>query len=56
MTGEEMKVLRLKAGLSQAELGAAIGMINVTERSDPAWSATLRDLLELKHEWAAVQC
>lgn len=33
-----------------------IGMINVTERSDPAWSATLRDLLELKREWAAVQC
>lgn len=33
-----------------------IGMINVTNRSDPAWSATLRDLVELKREWAAVQC
>jgi hypothetical protein len=33
-----------------------IGLINVIERSDPTWSATMRDLVELKREWAAVQC
>jgi DNA-binding XRE family transcriptional regulator len=32
-----------------------IGMINVTEARDPLWPATMRDLRQLKLEWAEIR-